>query len=368
MQFESLYTANPDFCNRYISPEKLFFYLQQNFSDSISEIGKSFLNQPIFKMSLGKGDVKIIAWSQMHGNESNATHAMLDLLYTLERNPKVKEELLEKICLDFIFMLSPDGSKRWTRLNAQEIDLNRDFHTNQSTELKFLKEEINEGSYQYGLNLHEQRTIFTTDGVHPATLSFLSPSEEVERRITENRKKCMAVIASIHKKVEPLIPHHIGRYSDEFYPTSTGDNFMKAGLPVVLFEGGHYENDYLRKETRKYYTIALFYALDAMAALHSDTNGWEDYFDIPENKETHYDIIYRNVTLNTDHECILDIAVQYKEIYEEGNDEISFIPYVVLVGDIKDKKGWSEIDCSGKKFVSESKYPKLDEVVSFTFE
>lgn len=64
-----------------------------------------------------------------------------------------------------------------------------------------------------------------------------------------------------------------------------------------------------------------------MAALHSDTNGWEDYFDIPENKETHYDIIYRNVTLNTDHECILDIAVQYKEIYEEGNDEISFIPY-----------------------------------------
>ena len=189
MQFESLYTANPDFCNRYISPEKLFFYLQQNFSDSISEIGKSYLNQPIYKMSLGKGDVKIIAWSQMHGNESNATHAMLDLLYTLERNPKVKEELLEKICLDFIFMLSPDGSKRWTRLNAQEIDLNRDFHTNQSTELKFLKEEINEGSYQYGLNLHEQRTIFTTDGVHPATLSFLSPSEEVERRITENRKK-----------------------------------------------------------------------------------------------------------------------------------------------------------------------------------
>ena len=94
MQFESLYTANPDFCNRYISPEKLFFYLQQNFSDSISEIGKSYLNQPIYKMSLGKGDVKIIAWSQMHGNESNATHAMLDLLYTLERNPKVKEELL----------------------------------------------------------------------------------------------------------------------------------------------------------------------------------------------------------------------------------------------------------------------------------
>lgn len=75
-----------------------------------------------------------------------------------------------------------------------------------------------------------------------------------------------------------------------------------------------------------------------MTELNSGTEGWEAYLEIPENKETHYDIIYRNVKLNTDHECVLDIAVQYRELKEEGRDEISFIPFVMEVGDVKNGK------------------------------
>ena len=368
MIFEDLYKPNPTFPNRYISPEKLFYYLRDNYNDLISEIGRSFLNQPIYCLTLGSGSLNIIAWSQMHGNESNATHAMLDLLYSLETEKDVKNNLFSKIKLDFIFMLNPDGSKRWTRLNAQGRDLNRDFHANKTAELKFLKTKIEEGNYHYALNLHEQRTIFTTDAVHAATLSFLSPSEDESRKITENRKKCMAVISEVNEELQKLIPNHIGRYSDEFYPTSTGDNFIKSGLPTILFEGGHFQNDYLRKETRKYYTIALYYALNSMAKLQGETFGWENYLEIPENKETHFDLIYRNVKLNTDHDCILDIAVQYREVYEVGSDEIKFIPYVTAVGDVKGKKGWKEIDCTGKNMISETKYPKLEEIVNFSFE
>ena len=46
----------------------------------------------------------------------------------------MKEDLFSKIKLDFIFMLNPDGSERWTRLNAADIDLNRDFHNEASKE------------------------------------------------------------------------------------------------------------------------------------------------------------------------------------------------------------------------------------------
>jgi hypothetical protein len=88
-----------------------------------------------------------------------------------------------------------------------------------------------------------------------------------------------------------MIPNQIGRYSDEFYPTPTGDNFIKGGMPTILFEGGHFVDDYTRKGTRKYYTIALYYALKAISELNSDITGWETYLEIPENKETHYDII-----------------------------------------------------------------------------
>lgn len=368
MNFEHLYTPNPDFPNRYISPEKLFSYLQTNLSDYIQEIGRSYLDKPIYKLSIGKGATNVLAWSQMHGNESNATHAMLDLLITLDQHQELKEDLFSTITLDFIFMLNPDGSERWTRLTAAEIDLNRDFHNEASTEIKFLKNLVSSKKYDYALNLHEQRTIFTTDGVHPATLSFLAPSENEERTVTENRKKCMAVIAKVYEDLKESIPNQIGRYTDEFYPTSTGDNFIKAGMPTILFEGGHFIDDYTRKGTRKYYTVALYYALKAISKLKSDTKGWEKYLEIPENQETHYDIIYRNVKLNTDHECILDIAVQYREIFEEGKDEISFVPFVIEAGEVKKRKGWLEIDCTGKRFVSDTKYPKLDAEVSFKIE
>ena len=368
MNFEHLYIENPDFHNRYISPEKLFSHLQKNLSDYIVEIGKSYLDKPIYRLRIGNGSIKILAWSQMHGNESNATHAMLDLLVTLDHHTELKDELFADLSLDFIFMLNPDGSEKWTRLNAAEIDLNRDFHNEASTEIKYLKKLVSEEKYDYALNLHEQRTIFTTDGVHPATLSFLAPSEDEERTVTENRKKCMAVIAQVYEHLKELIPNQIGRYSDEFYPTSTGDNFIKAGMPTILFEGGHFADDYVRKGTRKYYTIALYYAVKAISELKSETTGWEKYLEIPENQETHYDIVYRNVKLNTEHDCILDIAVQYREILEEGKDEISFIPFVIEAGDIKKRKGWLEIDCTGKKFICETKYPKLDAEVNFTIE
>lgn len=368
MNFEQLYSANPHFSNRYISPEKLFSYLQTNLSDFILEIGRSYLGKPIYKMTIGTGSIHVLAWSQMHGNESNATHAMLDLLTTLDQAPELKENIFGKITLDFIFMLNPDGSEKWTRMNAAEIDLNRDFHNEASAEIKFLKNAVASKKYDYALNLHEQRTIFTTDGIHPATLSFLAPSENVERTVTENRKKCMAVIAEVYHHLKEMIPNQIGRYSDEFYPTSTGDNFIKAGMPTILFEGGHFVEDYTRTGTRKYYTIALYYALKAISDLNSATTGWEAYLEIPENRETHYDIIYRNVKLNTEHDCILDIAVQYREIFEEGKEDISFVPFVMEAGDVKMKKGWLEIDCTGKKFISPTKYPKLDAEVNFTFE
>lgn len=367
MNFSFPYFPNPNFPDRYIFPENLFSYLQHNYSDYIKEIGKSSLGKPIYMLSLGNGNLKVAAWSQMHGNESTATLAMLDLLFIFDKNPELKDKLFTLIQLDFIFMLNPDGSEAWTRRNAYDIDINRDFIRNSSNEIRVLKSIVLSGNYSYLLNLHDQRTIFTTDGIHPATLSFLSPSENAERDITENRKKSMAVIAAIYMQMKQILPNRIAKYTDEFYPTSSGDNFMKSGIPAILFEGGFYENDLERRKTREYYTQALYFALKAISVLKGDTLSYETYFDIPQNKETHFDLIYRNVKLNTDFECILDIAVQYREILDD-NQKLTYQPYVVEVGDLNHKKGWTEIDCTDKRFISVKKFPKLDSLVDFRIE
>lgn len=362
------YRKNPNFPNRYISPEKLFLFLQTNYSDYITEIGRSYLGKAIYKMTLGTGEIKVLAWSQMHGNESNSTHAMLDLLEVFNHQPDLQSALFSEITLEFIFMLNPDGSEKWTRRNALEIDLNRDYLKLSSKEFPVLKKIAENGRFDYALNLHEQRTIFSTDGENPATLSFLAPAENFEREVTATRQKAMAVIAKIYENLNALIPNQIARYNDEFYPTSTGDNFTKMGIPTILYEGGHFPNDYKREGTRKLYTIALYEGLKAISELKNSTTNWEHYLQIPENRESHCDVIYRNVKLNTDFECVLDVAVQFKEEITEGADEISFTPIVVEVGDVGKKKGWKEIDCTGKKFISDKKFPKLDAEVNFRIE
>lgn len=365
MSFESFYRPNPNFPNRYISPETVEKFLQENLSDYISTVGYSHEGRSIYKVSIGTGRTRVLAWSQMHGNESNSTHALFDMLFTLQELPHLQQDLFSRIKLDFIVMLNPDGSALWTRRNAIDIDLNRDYVYGSSKEFPILRGLAENGSYDYGLNLHEQRTLFSTDGQHPATLSFLAPAENKEREVTPTRKKAMAVIAELRKLMEGLVPNQVARYNDEFYPSSTGDNFTKMGLATILFEGGHFQGDYLRKETRKYYTIALYYALQLIAELKGSTEGYEAYFEIPENKESHFDLIYRNVRLETSYECILDIAVQYKEEKRKENPDISFVPMVVEVGDCSSKKGWVEIDCTGKKFKCDRKYPKLDAPMDF---
>lgn len=365
MKIVEKYIQNPNFPNRYISPEKLFNYLQENYSGYVSIIGTSYLGKPIHLFSIGNGSCNVLAWSQMHGNESNATHAMLDLIEIMKNEPNLFQSILDNISLDFVFMLNPDGSEIWNRRNALDIDMNRDYNKESSKEFPILKNLIKKKKYSYALNLHEQRTIFSTDLENPATLSFLAPAENVEKEITETRKKAMSVISKINNKIQEFIPNQIGRYNDEFYPNSTGDNFTKMGIPTILFEGGHFQNDYIRKETRKYYTLALYIALENIAKNNDSTEYWEKYFEIPENIESHYDIIYRNITLNTSFPCVLDVAVQYKEELKEGEDEIVFTPIVVEVGDVGKRKGWKEIDCTGKFFKSEKLYPKLDAEVNF---
>lgn len=365
MKAELTYVKSPNFPYRYILPSDLEKFLQENLNDYIINVGSSTLGKPIYMLRFGTGKMRVLAWSQMHGNESNATHAMLDLWESLKYDSELKKRLFSKISLDFIFMLNPDGAEKWTRRNALEIDLNRDFLKLSSKELSILKKIAENGNYHYAFNLHEQRTIFTTDGTNPATISFLAPSENESREITDIRKKSMAVISYVYREMSKYLPQQIGRYTDEFYPTSVGDNFTKLKLPTILYEGGHFIGDYKRENTRKFYTLSFYEGLKAVAELEGSMKGWEEYLSIPENKNSHYDIIYRNVTLNTKIPSIVDIAIQYEERVMKNDDDISFIPIVQEVGDLGAKKGWKEIDCTGKSYVSKQIAPKINTLQDF---
>lgn len=45
----------------------------------VSKAGKSIENRDIYRVSLGTGKTQVLLWSQMHGDESTATMAIMDL-------------------------------------------------------------------------------------------------------------------------------------------------------------------------------------------------------------------------------------------------------------------------------------------------
>lgn len=213
---------------------------------NVSVVGSSENNVPIHSVKFGSGSKKILIWTQMHGNESTGTKALFDFLNCISHSDNsIFKTILANCNILCVPMLNPDGSLKYTRVNADDIDLNRDAVDRKAKESKLLRSILEEFNPDFCFNLHDQRTIFGVEGTrNPATISFLAPSEEETRMLTEGRKETMNVIVAMNVLLQKIIPNHIGRYTDEFYPTATGDNFQKLGFNTILIEAGHYPHDY----------------------------------------------------------------------------------------------------------------------------
>lgn len=274
----------------------------------INPLGFSEQQRPIYTLKIGSGKKKILLWSQMHGNESTGTKALFDLFNCFSNaTNEVFKSILEECTLLFIPMLNPDGAQAYTRVNGKGIDLNRDAVARVAKESKLLRQALEAFKPQFCFNLHDQRTIFGVEGTkNPATISFLAPSEEVTRAITDGRKQTMNVIVAMNMLLQKMIPNFVGRYTDEFYPTATGDNFQKLGYNTILIESGHYPNDYLREISREYTFYAILQGIYHIAT-SANYSVYLPYFDIPNNDKIFYDVIHRY------HNSKKDIAYQYKD-------------------------------------------------------
>jgi hypothetical protein len=312
-------------------------------------IGYSENNIPIYKISIGKGPIKVLSWSQMHGNESTGTKALFDLFNFFEGSDidlkGISDTILNNCTLQFIVLLNPDGAINFTRENANNIDLNRDAVTIKAIESKLLRTVLDDFNPNFCFNLHDQRSIFNVEGTkNPATISFLAPSEDLERTLTEGRKETMSVIVAMNALLQKLIPNHIGRYTDEFYPTATGDNFQKLGHNTILVEAGHYKNDYDREITRKYNFYAILQGLYFIATTENFIE-YKPYFEIPNNDTKFLDIIYTNLKIIKNNlETVEDIGIQHK--FRVENNKLIMYKSIEKQGELSDYYTYNKINAT----------------------
>lgn len=370
MDFEHIFkgcTEN-DLHGRYITLNHIQPLLDKYKATFIVNIeGQSVLSKPIYSVMAGRGSTRVYIWSQMHGNESTTTKAIFDFLNFLRAGDEIASAWLSHFTFCILPMLNPDGAELYTRENASGVDLNRDSVNQSQPESRILRNVFERFQPDYCFNMHDQRSIFGVgDTRKPATVSFLAPSYNEEREINANRQKAINIIACMNDVLQKYIPGQVGRFDDSFNINCIGDMFQSLNVPTILFEAGHFENDYIREKTRKFIFIALLSAFHTIYENVIVDDGSEEYFAIPQNKINFYDIIYKKAKINYENrEIITNFASQYKE--EVFEDSVIFNAYISEIGELANFYGHRVYDCNEEEFSANdgSKMPIMEQKADF---
>ncbi len=312
------------------------------------EIGTSHENRPILRFSLGRGNKKVLLWSQMHGNEPTASMAILDIFnyFAKEADCPYREILLDKLQLHFIPLLNPDGAERYQRRNALGIDINRDFRALVSKEARILRAEAELLQPHYGFNLHDQNKTYGVGKTNKnSVMTFLAPAADENRSLTPSRKKAYSVCDRLAESAEQIFPKQIAKYSDEFEPRAFGDNFQQLGIAVVLIESGYLHGDIEKQTLRKAHFALILEALLEIAEKEPRTT-YPVYEDLPENINNRFaDILLKNLRYG---ESKTDILLMREEINSPDFPH-RFKNRVLLsdIGDLKDSCAFETYELEG---------------------
>ena len=318
-------------------------------------LGTSIQGRSINHLTLGNGKIKVLMWSQMHGNESTATMALFDLFNFLSADDEfnsLRKEIMDKLELHFVPMINPDGAEVWQRRNVYSIDINRDARNLATPEARILMGIGSKLKPDFGFNLHDQG-FYTTVGLtkQPATISFLAPAYNYEKDVNEVRKRALQLIVTMNRGLQIYAPGKVARYDDEHDPRCFGDQFQGMGISTILIESGGYPKDPEKQYIRKLNFYALLSAFQSIAKQSYTNEKPEEYAVIPENSWYLYDLIVRNVKVTNDTATFIsnfginrsqEKNADYKGVYYEGN--------IADMGDIDAHFGYEEKNAEGLVF------------------
>lgn len=296
--------------------------------------GYSVEGREIRLLKAGIGPCKVFLWSQMHGDETTGTMALTDLLNFIKQQPNssINQQIMSACTLYILPMVNPDGAQRFTRRNAHQLDINRDYLRAASPEAKILKAVHQKIKPDFGFNLHDQSDLWGVKNTpNPAALSFLAPAFDEACSLNENRTRAMQVIACIKDSLQDILPEKIGLFDDTFEPRAFGDNFQKAGTATILIEGGSIIGDREVQDVRKMVFAAILAGLQAIASASYLQNTIDNYLCIPKNTKSLFHIMICNVLY-----CGVrtSIGINYEPLSATGGNGVKYLFSIEDIGDL----------------------------------
>lgn len=319
--------------------------------------GTSAEGRIVHLYAYGAGPTKILLWSQMHGDESTATMALIDLLnlFTNASDHPVVTTIRTHLTLLMVPMLNPDGAERFQRRTAQQIDMNRDALRLATPEARILKTLQETHRPVFGFNLHDQDPRSTVgQSKEVAAIALLAPAVDEANSDTPERTRAKLVAARIAQAITPLVPGHVTRYDDTFEPRAFGDNIQKWGTSTILIESGGWKDDPEKMHLRTTNVVALLAAFLSIAEgdyRHADPAVYET---LPKNGRNLFDIVIRGASFKAGFSVpplTADIGIN---IEQEVDSTGSIVPTatIVDVGDLSTFGAFREFDGSGMMFDS----------------
>lgn len=314
----------------------------------VEQVGTSYQGRPLHKILIGQGPMRLFLWSQMHGNEPTATAALCDLMNFIQSDSDWFKTWQDKLTIQILPMVNPDGAQCHQRHNAQSIDINRDARALQSPEGQVLNRLADEFKPDYGFNLHDQNRYYTVTGSsNPTTISLLAPAFNEAKEVNESRLRAMRLGALFNELIQAEIPDCVGRYDDTYSYRSFGDNFAAKGIATLLIESGFSANDPTRQTARWLNFLMLVNGINSIASGVIDSMSTASYDMIPMNyADGLVDLKLTNV--NVVDRFSADISINCDAFFES--------PQIADIGDISNQSGISEIDMTGKTLLPAKGY------------
>jgi hypothetical protein len=267
---------------------------------ALHEAGRSLEGRSITMATCGRGEKRVLLWSQMHGDEPTATLALLDVFGFLTGAGAGEawiRDMLDTITIFAVPMLNPDGAERGTRRTAAGIDMNRDARALVTVEGNILRGLQRRLRPRFGFNLHDQELSSVGETTRVTAMALLAPALDARRSTPLVRVRAMRVAALIARVLGPIAGGHLARYDDAFEPRAFGDNMQAWGTSTVLIESGHWPRDREKAFVRRLNFVAILSALRAIGDGSYQDVDVDHYRELPENGKRLFDIIVRDVVV-----------------------------------------------------------------------
>jgi hypothetical protein len=298
---------------------------------------------------------RVLIWARQHGDEPDCSAALAMVLRELTTRPEdpVNAFILNRLSLMVLPMVNPDGVARFTRRNAQGIDLNRDaiaLATPEARALKGLKDKFDP---EFCFNLHDMNPRKSARGSDLVAIAFQAGPFEPRDVDNEVRLKAKGVVGAMARQVRHLAPRNYARYTADYMHRAFGDSMMRWGVSSILIEaGGWYDEQGGDTFVRRLFALALLRGLHAVGAGEDALPGAaESYEELPFDSANYFtDYILEGGRIVNGYgrpPFRADLSLNVNRIVGRTRDPIYTLSAIQNIGDLEDHLAKTRVDFTG---------------------